>query len=62
MGPMFKRLLGTFLTVAALGLGIQQPSVELPVQTDKQDLLTYYDAAGVSHRVKTAADWKIRRA
>jgi len=59
---MFKRLLGTFLTVAALGLGIQQPSVELPVQTDKQDLLTYYDAAGVSHRVKTAADWKIRRA
>jgi dienelactone hydrolase len=59
---MFKRLIGTFLFAVALGLGIQQPSGELPIRTDKQNLLTYYDAAGVSHRVKSVADWKIRRA
>jgi dienelactone hydrolase len=58
---MFKRLLGTFLTAVALGLCIQQPSGQQPIHTDKQNLLVYYDAAGASHRVKTIADWEIRR-
>jgi dienelactone hydrolase len=59
---MFKRLIGTLLFAVALGLCIQQPTSELPIRTDKQNLLTYYDAAGASHRVKSVADWEIRRA
>ncbi|MGD1101436.1 MAG: alpha/beta fold hydrolase [Terriglobia bacterium] len=59
---MFNRLLGSFLFVAALGLCIQQPSGQQPIHTDKQNLLIYYDGAGASHRVKTVADWEIRRA
>jgi pimeloyl-ACP methyl ester carboxylesterase len=59
---MFKKLLGTLLFVAALGMCIQQPASQQPIHTDKENLLTYYDAAGGSHRVKTVADWEIRRA
>jgi dienelactone hydrolase len=59
---MTKRLLGAILFVAALSLGIQQPPGKLPIHTDKQNLLTYYDAAGTSHRIKTVADWEIRHA
>jgi dienelactone hydrolase len=59
---MFKRLLGVFLTFAALGLCLQQPSGQQPIHTDKQNLLTYHDAARVAHPVKTIADWEIRRA
>ena len=59
---MSKNLLTTFLFVTALGLAAQQPAGDQPIRTDKQNLLTYYDAAGTSHRVKTAADWSTRRA
>jgi hypothetical protein len=37
-------------------------SAEGPVYRDKLNLLVYRDAAGQDHPVKTAADWKIRRA
>ena len=59
---MLKRHLGTFLFVTALGLCVQQPSGQQPNPTNKQNLLTYFDADGGSHRVKTVADWEIRRA
>lgn len=59
---MLKQLLGTFLLIAALGLGIQQPLNQLPTPTDKQNLLTYYDDVQRDHEVKDVADWQIRRA
>jgi len=59
---MFKKLPGSFLFVTALGLCIQQPSGLQPFHTDQQNLLVYYDTAGALHRVKTVADWEIRRA
>jgi dienelactone hydrolase len=59
---MFKKVLSAVLFAAALGLCVQQPSDLQPARTDKQNLLTYYGAAGASRRVKTVADWEIRRA
>ena len=59
---MFKPILSSLLLVTALTLSAQQPSSNQPTHTDKQNLLTYCDSAGKSHRVKNAADWQIRRA
>ena len=59
---MFKPILSSLLLVTAITLSAQQPSGEQPTRTDKQNLLTYYDSAGKSHRVRNAADWQIRRA
>lgn len=62
MGPMLKRLTGTFLIAAVLGLCFQQPPGQRPIHTDKQNLLIYYDATGRRHRVKSIAEWETRRA
>src|SRR5262245_15214990 len=47
------------LLVAALGLLLAQE--QAPVYADKQNLLTYLDRRLVSHPVRSAADWNIRR-
>jgi len=57
-----KLLIGSCLLILWTGLQAQQPASPSPVHTDKQNLLTYYDAAGASHRVRTVADWESRRA
>jgi len=46
----------------ALGLCVQQRSGLLPVRTDKQNLLTYYDDAHMVRAVRTRVDWEIRHA
>src|SRR5579872_4748174 len=59
---MFKKLLSTIVFAATLGLCFQQPVNRSPVQTDKRNLLTYYDDAHRACPVRTEADWQIRRA
>lgn len=59
---MTKRLLGTILFIAALGLCMQSPLAQRPTRTDKQNMLVYYDDAYSAYPVKNVADWRIRRA
>lgn len=58
---MLKGVMATFL-LAAVGLCMQPTAAQRPIRTDKWNLLTYYDATGAPHRIKTVADWEIRRA
>ena len=65
-----KRLpIQTLAVIGLLYLALVQVPTSLPMlgvgppaNLDKQNLLTYSDATGKSHRVKTVANWEIRRA